>query len=131
MSLTSIHEEIVLWESLDEARVKEIETKWAAESEDRIGLVTAFLDEIEVTLNRVLRHSTRGIRYLHEQDAVEHIASPFGLIYQIRTDEILITSVMDLRRDPVRAGHSCQYMKMFTACESAMPPDVRRGFAPP
>lgn len=25
---------------------------------------------------------------------------PFGLIYQIRVDEILITSVMDLRLDP-------------------------------
>lgn len=49
MSLASIQEEIVrldpteraklidlLWESLDEARVKEIEAKWAAESEDRI-----------------------------------------------------------------------------------------------
>ena len=26
----------LLWESLDEARIREIETKWAAESEDRI-----------------------------------------------------------------------------------------------
>ncbi len=52
MSLTSIQEEIVrlssteramlidiLWESLDEQRVKEIEAKWAAESEDRIDAV--------------------------------------------------------------------------------------------
>jgi len=29
----------ILWESLDEARVKEIETKWASESEDRIDAV--------------------------------------------------------------------------------------------
>ncbi len=49
MSLASIQKEIVqlnpkeramlidlLWESLDEERVKEIEAKWAAESEDRI-----------------------------------------------------------------------------------------------
>jgi len=49
MSLASIQNEIeklkpaekvalidVLWESLDEQRIKEIETKWAAESEDRI-----------------------------------------------------------------------------------------------
>jgi putative addiction module component (TIGR02574 family) len=49
MSLASIQEEVlqlnsneramlidVLWESLDEARIKEIEAKWAAESEDRI-----------------------------------------------------------------------------------------------
>lgn len=52
MSLTSIQEEIsrlssteraelidILWESLDEARVKETEAKWAAESEDRIDAV--------------------------------------------------------------------------------------------
>jgi putative addiction module component (TIGR02574 family) len=49
MSLASIQNEIeklnpaeraalidVLWESLDEDRIKEIEAKWAAESEDRI-----------------------------------------------------------------------------------------------
>lgn len=52
MSLTSIREEIVrlssteramlidiLWESLDETRIKEIEAKWAAESEERIDAV--------------------------------------------------------------------------------------------
>ena len=52
MSLTSIQQEIVrlssderaklidfLWESLDEARVKEVEGKWAAESEERIDAV--------------------------------------------------------------------------------------------
>ena len=52
MSLTSIQEEIVrlssaeramlidiLWESLDEERIKEIEAKWAAESEERIDAV--------------------------------------------------------------------------------------------
>ncbi len=49
MSLASIRDEIerlepaeraalidVLWESLDEGRIKEIESRWAAESEDRI-----------------------------------------------------------------------------------------------
>ena len=52
MSITSIQEEIsrlssneraklidILWESLDEARVKETEAKWAAESEERIDAV--------------------------------------------------------------------------------------------
>ena len=29
----------VLWESLDEVRVREIESKWAAESEERIDAV--------------------------------------------------------------------------------------------
>lgn len=52
MSLTTIQDEIahlnsteramlidILWESLDEARVKEIEAKWGAESEERIDAV--------------------------------------------------------------------------------------------
>ena len=52
MNLTSIQEEIVrlssteramlidiLWESLDEERVREVEAKWAAESEERIDAV--------------------------------------------------------------------------------------------
>ncbi|HEV7796567.1 MAG TPA: addiction module protein [Pyrinomonadaceae bacterium] len=49
MSLASIQKEIfrldseeramlidLLWESLDEGRIKEVEAKWASESEDRI-----------------------------------------------------------------------------------------------
>ena len=52
MSLTSIQQEIsrlssaeraqlidILWDSLDEARVKEIEAKWAVESDERIDAV--------------------------------------------------------------------------------------------
>lgn len=52
MNLTSIQQEVsrltateramlidILWESLDEDRVKEVETKWAAESEERIDAV--------------------------------------------------------------------------------------------
>ena len=52
MNLTSIQKEIahlssteraklidILWESLDEARVKDTEAKWAAESEERIDAV--------------------------------------------------------------------------------------------
>jgi putative addiction module component (TIGR02574 family) len=52
MSLTTIEKEIVhlssterarlidiLWESLDEGQVSETETRWAAESEDRIDAV--------------------------------------------------------------------------------------------
>lgn len=52
MSLTSIQKEIVhlssaepaklidiLWDSLDEERIKKIETKWAVESEERIDAV--------------------------------------------------------------------------------------------
>jgi hypothetical protein len=30
---------------------------------------------------------------------------PFGLLYQLRANEILVLSVMDLRRDPKRWEH--------------------------
>jgi hypothetical protein len=41
----------------------------------------------------------RGTHYLNGQDVVELTA--FHLVYQIRKEEILIVSVMDLRRDPL------------------------------
>ena len=70
MSLTSIQKEIdhlssteramlidILWESLDEARVKEIEAKWAAESEERIDAV----DEIHSQIAANLLHPHHGV----------------------------------------------------------------------
>jgi plasmid stabilization system protein ParE len=66
------------------------------------GLGTAFLKEIEATLARVLQHPTAWHPLSHRTRRCRTHRFPFGLIYQIRTDKILITSVMDLRRDPVR-----------------------------
>ena len=74
MSLTSIQEEIsrlssderaklidILWESLDEERVKDIEAKWAAESDKRIDAVDrGELQTIDgPSALRVLRSSLR------------------------------------------------------------------------
>jgi len=73
MSLTSIEEEIVrlssaeramlidiLRESLDEARIKESEAKWAAESEERIDADRGELQTIDgPTVLRELRSSLR------------------------------------------------------------------------
>ena len=64
------------------------------------GLGTAFLDEIEATLNRILQHPAAWHQLSARTRRCRTHRFPFGLIYQIRTDEILITSVMDLRRDP-------------------------------
>jgi plasmid stabilization system protein ParE len=66
------------------------------------GLGTAFLDEIEATLNRILHHPAAWHQLSQRTRRCRTHRFPFGLIYQIRTDEILITSVMDLRRDPAR-----------------------------
>lgn len=66
------------------------------------GLGTAFLNEIDATLNRVLQNPTAWHQLSQRTRRCRTHRFPFGLIYQIRTDEILITSVMDLRRDPAR-----------------------------
>ena len=67
-----------------------------------IGLGVEFLAEVESTLNLIesfplawtsLSSRTRRCR-IHR--------FPYGLFYQLREQEILIVSVMDLRRDPKR-----------------------------
>ncbi len=66
------------------------------------GLGTAFLDEIEATVKRILQHPTAWHQLSPRTRRCRTHRFPFGVIYQIRKDEILITSVMDLRRDPAR-----------------------------
>ncbi len=66
------------------------------------GLGAAFLDEIEATVNRVLQHPAAWHQLSSRTRRCRTHRFPFGLIYQIRTNEILITSVMDLRRNPKR-----------------------------
>ena len=66
------------------------------------GLGTAFLNEIEATLKRVLLNPAAWHQLSPRTRRCRTHRFPFGLIYQIRTDEILITSVMDLRRDPAK-----------------------------
>src|ERR1051326_3315532 len=64
------------------------------------GLGTAFLDEVEATLSRVLQQPTGWHPLSARTRRCRTHKFPFGLIYQIRDNELLITSVMDLRRDP-------------------------------
>jgi plasmid stabilization system protein ParE len=64
------------------------------------GLGTAFLNEIEATLDRILQYPAAWHQLSSRTRRCRTHRFPFGLIYQIRTDEILITSVMDLRPDP-------------------------------
>jgi len=66
------------------------------------GLGAAFLEEIDATVNRILRHPTAWHQLSARTRRCRTHRFPFGLIYQIRRDEILVMSVMDLRRDPAR-----------------------------
>ena len=66
------------------------------------GLGAAFLDEIEATVNRILQYPAAWHQLSPRTRRCRTHRFPFGLIYQTRADEILITSVMDLRRNPAR-----------------------------
>ncbi len=66
------------------------------------GLGFEFAAEIRSTLNRILSFpeawppfSTRSRRCLADR-------FPYGVLYQVREDLILITAVMHLKRDPKR-----------------------------
>jgi len=63
---------------------------------------SSFLDEVQGTVSRILHTPPLGINCLLEDAAVELTA--FRLVWSIKSapDEILITSVMEWRRDPVR-----------------------------
>jgi plasmid stabilization system protein ParE len=56
------------------------------------GLGLAFLNEIEATLNRILQHPTAWHQLSSRTRRCRTHRFPFGLIYQIRTDEILVIS---------------------------------------
>jgi plasmid stabilization system protein ParE len=64
------------------------------------GLGATFLDEIDDTLERMLRfpHAWHPMSARTRRCRTHRF--PFGLLYQVRPNEILITAVMDLRRDP-------------------------------
>lgn len=66
------------------------------------GLGAKFLDEIDGAIDRILRfpHAWHPVSARSRRCRTHRF--PFGLLYQIRSDEILITAVMDLRRDPRR-----------------------------
>ncbi len=66
------------------------------------GFGTVFLDEIDATVDRVLRFPQAWHPMSARTRRCRTHRFPFGLLYQIRSDEILITAVMDLRRDPRR-----------------------------
>lgn len=66
------------------------------------GLGTIFLNEIEAVVNRILQNPAAWHQLSPRTRRCRTHRFPFGLIYQIHTDHILITSVMDLRRDPAR-----------------------------
>ena len=75
-------------------------TLYYGRNEPGVGL--KFLDEINDTVNRILRFPRAWHSVSARSRRCRTHRFPFGLLYQVRSDEILITAVMDLRRDPRR-----------------------------
>jgi len=66
------------------------------------GLGGEFLNEIDGALARILAAPEAWRKLSNRTRRCRTHRFPFGLIYQIRQDEILVLAVMDLRRDPKR-----------------------------
>ncbi len=75
-----------------------IESYEAAEN----GLGGRFLEEVEAVVARIVAHPLAWTRISPRTRRCRTNRFPYGLFYQVRTDEILILSVMDLRKDPKR-----------------------------
>jgi plasmid stabilization system protein ParE len=68
--------------------------------EQEKGLGLKFLNELEAAIGRVVAmpHAWKALSPRTRRCLLHRF--PFGVIYQIMGDEILIVAVMDLRRDP-------------------------------
>jgi plasmid stabilization system protein ParE len=68
----------------------------------RQGLGAEFLAEVEATTNLIASFPLAWTALSPRTRRCRTRRFPYGLFYQVRRDEILIVSVMDLRRDPKR-----------------------------
>ena len=68
----------------------------------REGLGAEFLAEVEATTNLIESFPLAWSPLSSRTRRCRTHRFPYGLFYQVRNDEILIVSVMDLRRDPKR-----------------------------
>ena len=65
-----------------------------------LGVV--FINEVEAAVARIEAHPEAWTALSPRTRRCRTHRFPYGLFYQIRRDEILVVSVMDLRRDPKR-----------------------------
>lgn len=64
------------------------------------GLGLEFLDEIERTVERILQHPEAWTRVAEHHRRCRTRRFPYGVIYSIQQDEVIIAAVMNLRRHP-------------------------------
>ena len=64
------------------------------------GLGLDVLIEVELTIERILRHPNAWAKVSSEHRRCRTRRFPFGIIYSIEDDCVLIAAVMNLRRHP-------------------------------
>jgi plasmid stabilization system protein ParE len=64
------------------------------------GLGLEFLDEIERTVKRVMVHPEAWTRVTEHHRRCRTRRFPYGLIYTVDKDIVIIAAVMNLRRSP-------------------------------
>ncbi|PYI84378.1 MAG: plasmid stabilization protein [Verrucomicrobia bacterium] len=81
-----------------------MELKEAAESYEAAqpGLGAKFLAEVKLATRLIEAHPLAWAALSPRTRRCRIHRFPYGLFYHVRSDEILIVSVMDLRRDPKR-----------------------------
>ena len=82
----------------------ELELKQAMEFYETAqeGLGAEFLAEIEAAVSLIEAHPLAWTALSSRIRRCRTSRFPFGLLYRVRSDELLIVAVMDLRRDPKR-----------------------------
>ena len=73
--------------------------------EQRLGLGYEFLSEIETAIEKITDFPNAWTRVSNRTRRILVKRFPFGLLYEIGEDELIIAAVMDLRRDPVHWKH--------------------------
>jgi plasmid stabilization system protein ParE len=69
-------------------------------NEQRPGLGYEFAAEIKSTLNRIVAFPDAWPLFSHRLRRCITNKFPYGILYQVRIDHILIVAIMHLKRDP-------------------------------
>jgi len=84
---------------LDAARVELLEAVEHYNREDE-GLGNKFAEEVKRTIERIVGFSNAWTPLSHRTRRCRTKAFPYGIIYQVRENSIVIVAVMHLHRNP-------------------------------
>lgn len=73
--------------------------------EQRLGLGFEFLAEVETAIEKIADFPNAWTRVSDRTRRILLKRFPFGLLFEVRDNELTIAAVMDLRRDPTHWQH--------------------------